>query len=54
METPHLAEDDEDYHREITQVLMDQLELLVPNIREKKGPCGGSRQPGDHPGFPWP
>ncbi len=36
METPHLAEDDEDYHREITQVLMDQLELLVPNIREKK------------------
>ena len=36
METPYLALADEDYHKEITQVLMEQLELLIPQIRKKK------------------
>ncbi len=36
LETPYLAEADEDYHKEITKVLMEQLEILIPNIKNKK------------------
>lgn len=36
LETPHLGEPDEDYHREITGVLMAQLKTLLPGIEKKK------------------
>lgn len=36
LETPYLAEEDGDYHKEITQALMEQLEELIPKIRSKK------------------
>ncbi len=36
LETPYLAEEDEDYHKEITQALMEQLQVLIPDIKSKK------------------
>lgn len=36
LETPDLASEDEDYHREITKALMDQLKILIPDIHKKK------------------
>ena len=36
LETPHLCEMDEDYHTEITAVLMAQLKRLMPDIEKKK------------------
>lgn len=36
LETPYLAEDDEDYHKEITEALMEQLQVLIPDIKSKK------------------
>lgn len=36
LETPQLASEDEDYHREITKALMDQLKILIPDIDKKK------------------
>ncbi len=35
LDTPYLADSDEDYHKEITKALMEQLEILVPDIRQK-------------------
>lgn len=36
VETPHMDEPDESYHKEITEVLIRQLQKLVPGIAEKK------------------
>ena len=36
LETPYLADADENYHKEITKVLMEQLEMLIPDIKRKK------------------
>jgi len=36
LETPHLAEEDEDYHKEITQRLIDELKELIPDIQKKR------------------
>lgn len=36
LETPYLAEEDEDYHKEITEALMEQLQVLIPDIKSKK------------------
>ena len=36
LETPHLGEPDEDYHREITAALTGQLQNLLPGIEKKK------------------
>ena len=36
LETPYLADTDEDYHKEITKVLMEQLSILIPGISKKK------------------
>lgn len=36
LETPYLSDEDEDYHKEITKVLMEQLDLLIPDIHRKK------------------
>ena len=36
LETPHLTEDDDDYHKEITEQLMAELKELVPDIKEKR------------------
>ena len=36
IETPHLNEADESYHKEITEALMKEFLALVPDIKEKK------------------
>lgn len=36
LDTPYLAFEDDSYHKEITSVLMDQLNVLIPDIQKKK------------------
>lgn len=36
LEAPGLSDEDEDYHKEITEELMKQLKELIPDIQEKK------------------
>lgn len=36
LDVPYLSTEDDSYHKEITAALMEQLELLIPKINEKK------------------